>query len=295
MMKRRIFILALALLVAFSMMPAMGFASTKIVNTSEKTYTKDNGKWQILNDMTRTYNKKGLESKWDLNAYYFDEQYDEWDYYNSYGTSKYTDKGRLKTYIMREYGVVTKDVYTYKNGKASQLVHYWKLAGGYYKKTGTASFTYSKKEDVINYYGYEWSGGSLYKKVTKTKNADGVVIKQVTKDYYNDTTTTETFNSKGRLTNYKFVEEYDSGRVYTETHKYSYDSYGRVSKMIDTGKTVNSKGKVVKDGTNYSNTHIYKYSGYYKKHKYPTKRLRYTNGATKADEKVIYEYKTKTI
>ena len=81
----------------------------------------------------------------------------------------------------------------------------------------------------------------------------------------------------------------------TTVTKYTYDSYGRISKIVEKWESRDSDGNIVKYGENGKRTEQYTYSGYYKKQKYPKKTLVYYNGHSKADLKIISTYESKKI
>ena len=289
-MRRRVLIMALVLLVALAMMPTMGFAATKVVPKTVTYYDKATGDWDVYLKTTYSYDTKGRETK-QLDSYHI---YDDWEEefydYETYVKTSYTTKGNVKTIIFKnKSGSFNKHTYTYKNGKVTKINYYYKSdsEGAKYKKEGYTTFTYKKTKNIIKTYNTD---DFMYEKTVETLNSKGKVTQRETNNKFDGVTTTETYNSKGRLTKEVSVEIGDAYNV-TDTKKYTYDEYGRLIKEVYKWESRDDDGKIVKYGENGKITYEYVYKGYYKNRKYPTKMLQYTNGASKADLKVIYTYK----
>ena len=309
-MKRRIFVLVLAFLVAFAMMPAMGFAASKVVLKTEKVYEKHDGNWIITNDYAYNYNKKGKETKHTYESFQY---YEEEGVNNSYGKdtywTAYDSKGRVKQTITHWSGFgYNKSVYTYTTkNRVKKIKHYYKRwSKNSYKYDGYTIYYYASKKITINTYDAD---GKIETKTINTLNSKGRVKTSKSYSYYDgektlDNTTTFTYHTNGQVKTEKsvgnvstFIYTYNkSGKLKKEerywdeeyeTITYSYDSYGRLIKE----KTV-GWGYSDSDDGSYSSVTRYKYSGYFKKHKYPKKRFAYWNGGEKAFEKVVYTYKS---
>ena len=285
-MQKRIFILVLALLVAFCMMPGLGFAATKIVKTSATTYDKEGGEWYVYKVDKYSYDTKAMETKKSEHFSYYDEDEDDYLDYTNVTTTTYTKKGNIKTVIRKkeDRGYTYKDVNVFSNGKLTKTNHYYKSnsSGSKYKKDGYTTYSFKSTKNTIKTYD---NNGFLREKIVETKNSKGKITKRVINDKSFGITTTETYNSKGLLTKSVSVESGD-GDSYIDTVKYTYDDYGRLIKEVYKWESSDSKGS-------YTHKHVYK--GYYKKHKYPTKELIYKNDETKAYLKIINTYKTKKI
>ena len=309
-MKRRIFILVLALLVAFSMMPATGFAASKIVTKSMISYEKRDGEWLEVNKSLFYYNKKAQETK-QINRFY--DNYDDgsrYTYKNDYMTA-YDSKGRVKQTIAHRYGTgYFKDVYTYTTkNRVKKIKHYFKeKAKNSYKYDGYTIFYYSTKNKKNTEKNYNKNGKLEYKTIT---TLDSKLRPKTEKTYYYNGgkkelgyTYSYTYYKDGTVKTIEYesddyeYEQYfnEKGRIKKEiidssdediTTTYYYDGYGRLKKEVTKGTVESDEGTEKVDSTK-----TYKYSGYYKKHKYPKKVLSYWNGEKYAFEKVVYTYKT---
>ncbi len=307
-MKRKVFILTLACLIVFAMMPVYAFGATKIVKTYEANYFKVDGEWQLDDYTDYTYNQKGLETQRIKESfiYYGEGEYEQFRYITK---TKYDSKNRIKQIINnnvydKEY---YKDVYTYTTkNRIKKIQHYYKKGkNASYKNDGYTVYTYSttKKKNTIKKYNakgklvektiehlnsknrvktseyYERDGGkmALEYKFTYTYYTSGKVKKQVQDTGYVIWTTY--YDEKGRVK--KERTELDDG-AWDET-VLTYDSYGRLKKEVTKGKNGDMDTDFRKD---------YTYKGYFKKHKYPKKVLVYWDGKKTATEKSEYEYKT---
>ncbi len=313
-MKRKVFILTLACLIVFAMMPVYAFGATKIVPTKEIRYSKSGGEWEKDYETTYTYNKKGLETKM------VEESFGEYDKEKHTYKTSYDSKNRIKQTIRihkfdSSPAYYYKDVYTYTTkNRIKKIQHYFKRGkSASYKKDGYTVYTYStsKKQNTIKKYDsdgnviektvnllnsknrvktskfYERSGSklSLYSTTTYTYHTNGKVKKEVYDSEY--ATEIYTYTEKGRL---KTVIYDNADGDYDKT-TYYYDTYGRLKKQISTGEYF-SDGDDFEDDNTYSNKMTYTYSGYYKKHKYPKKRFSYWDDEKKASGKIEYSYKT---
>ena len=313
-MKRKVFILTLACLIVFAMMPVYAFGATKIVPTQETRYTKSDGVWEKAQEITYTYNKKGLETKM-VNQIFGEYDYGKYTYKTSYDS-----KNRVKQTIhINKYKSYTadyyKDVYTYTTkNRIKKIQHYYKEGkNASYKKNGYTVYTYSttKKQNTIKRYD---SDGKVIEKTVNLLNSKNRV--KTSKYYYRSgsklslySTTTYTYYTNGKVKEEVYDSEYatkiytytEKGRLKTEIYDnadgdydettYYYDTYGRLKKEITEGEYI-SDGDDDEDDNTYSNKTTYTYSGYYKKHKYPKKRFAYWNDEKKAYEKMEYSYKT---
>ena len=300
-MKRRVFIIVLALLVALMMMPSVSFAASKIVPTKETQFEKRDGEWKKMNVNTYEYNKKGYESK---NVYTWYERFDDGSY-NKYTTTtkrSYDTKGRISKILTTDEDGTYKDVYTYNTkGKIKKITYSFKKKGGTkYKSRGYTTYSYTIEKETMKTYDQD---GKVTMKEITTLNSKGNP-KTVKSYWYGELDFTQTYTYKsGKLSKLvtdwgdtKYVEYYnDKGRITKEvatgdveyTKTYSYDTYGRIKKTVEKGWMESDDG----DG-DYKMTYEYKYSGYYKKHKYPKTVFVYFNGGKKAIEKTETSYKT---
>lgn len=285
-MKRRIFILVLALLVAFSMMPGLGFAATKIVPKKATTYSKWGSSWEQEGTKTYKYDSKGREIKM-TNKYLdwddIDDDTEEPNTATEVTKTTYTKKGNVKTVILDVDSWRFKDVYVYKSGKLVKINHYYKNTynNTKYKKENVKTYTYKKSQIIIKSYAPN------YKK---------------TSDW--GTKTTETYNSKGLLTKSEEVTKrmsiYYDGSVEKEknykdytTITYKYDKYNRLIKETKKTKSLYSDG--TKAGSSTKHVTEYKYSGYYKKRIYPKRTFVYYDAASKPGLKIVTEYMSKKV
>ena len=306
-MKRRIFVLVLALALVLTMSAVPGFAATKhVVQVSEKDYDIDeNGTEELTWSWQDTY-KNGLLQKYKIKS--IDKNYD-WNEETGEEIVTKEEIERVTTYsykngrtsqtVTTENGKKSsKTVYKYKNKKISTITRY-NYDGGY-KKSAVTKYTYGKNKTTstttyvgndpttknVSYYNNKgrltkseyYIGGKKNSTTTYTYWDNGNMKKSVQKS--EESTYTSTYNKKGL--EIKTVSEYkDSKYVYT----YKYNSNG-----LKTEEVFKSTYKI--DGNNQTNTTTtkFKYSNYYgSTKKYPKTVKIYTDG--KYTRKEIREYK----
>ena len=244
-MKKRLFVLVLALAVVFTFSAVPGFAASKqIVQVSEKSYYDSGDGLELSSSWKDTY-KNGKLQKYTFT--YISRDYNIDDDGNMNVTKSeekseyiYTYKnGRRATTVHKENGkTVGKTVNSYKNKKISKITDY-NYENGSYKKASVVTYKYTSKKTTIT-----------------TKYVDGTPEEKEVLE----------FNSKGRLlkeTSYK-------GGKKTGTWKYTYWDNGNdkkcVYETVEGDKTVmeyNKKGLITKDTyTSETSKHVstYKYN-----------------------------------
>ena len=292
-------------MVAFAMMPAAAFATSKVVTTSETRYEKYDGSFKVANKWKYTYNSRAQETKAIYSSNYYTEEGEKTGSLKITTKTSYDSKRRVSKVIDIWSGNGTyKDVYSYDSKNRVKLVkHYFKKEGKTtYKADGKTEYTYSSSKDTEKTYD---SDGTLTEKIVTTYNSSGKVKTIKTYDECELVDTVTNYYSSGKLT--KTIDKMD-GLTYTTWYndkglikkvkyngddyyisKFTYDSYGRL-------KTESTEGVSNSDSDDGSFAYklTYKYKGYYKKHTNPKKVLIYWNDDTKAYEKTEYEYKTIT-
>ncbi len=301
-MKKRLFVLVLALAVVFTFSAVPGFAASKhVVQVSEKTYNIDeNGKEEFSNSWKDTYkNGKmvGYTSKYVDFNYEWDEETGEsietkevTEYENTY---KYKNGRHTATYVKENGKKSKKTVFTYKNKKLSKITSY-NYKNGKYVTDYTAKYTYGKNKETVL---YTYKNNPLYKTLkevttldskgrTKTivsyedgkkaytqkyeYHSNGSLAKTTYKSTDGSYSSVDTYNKKGLLT--KEVSTYEDSKTVNE---YKYYTSGLTKQRIETYTYKDYEGNEQTDVTKYT----YKYSNYYGSgKKYPKTVKIYRNG-----------------
>ena len=312
-MKKKLFILVLALAVAFTFSAMPGFAASRqVTQVAEKDYLIDeDGNEYLMNTWENTYEKGRLikeHSKYINYDFQWDEEtgkdirikngsyiYDDTYKYNSKGlkTARYTkDNGKKTNKVSYKYDkknrIKSETYYSYKNGKyiKDSKVTYTYKPGKTIREVKSYSDSYEQK--VIIYYnskgrinkevifeGGEKTGTTIYKYHT-----NGNLKKVLWESSNHNDKNIQKYDKKGRMVRDEYIR--DGWESVTE---YKYYSSGLVKERIidnirDYGDDIYKEHSVEK----------YKYSNYYgSTKKYPELVKIYTDG--KLTNKEVRRYK----
>ena len=287
-MRKKLFILVIALAVVFTMSAVPGFAASKqVVEKSSKTYdVRDDGSLEMTRSTVRTFNPNGTVKTVKYTDRWFGTVYDEggnpeekWT--KSTTESKYTYKnGKVKQLITKDDGKISnKQVYTYKNGKVKSVTLYSYDNGKYTKANVT---TYKRTSKKVTEITKDMDGNETYKAIdtldSKGRTKKSVIYYDGKKEgtykttYWKNGNMRKTeynsidglysnytkYNKKGLVTEIYYRSGSSEGYQIEDKTEYTYDSNGLLKKAVVTDSETNN-GETTVD--HYTLT--YKYSNWY--------------------------------